>query len=56
MVESVEIMVQIAQNKDVAPQVRLNSCIAILQQAARWTETIDILQRIEKLEAQQNDR
>ncbi len=45
-----ETTIEIMQNKENSPQVRLNACGLIFNQCQKLTETIDILDRIESLE------
>lgn len=47
-----ETTIEIMQNKENSPQIRLNACNLIFNQCQKLTETVDILDRIETLEMQ----
>ena len=46
----VDEVMKIIDNPETAPQVKLNACQIILTQCNRWTETIDIMERLNNLE------
>ena len=48
--QAAEILLQIAQNEEINAQTRVNAASAVLQHALKYTETIDIIGRIEALE------
>lgn len=50
MEDVVTTVVGIAQDENVSPQVRLNASQILLGQCKSWTEMVDIVQRLEKLE------
>ena len=47
-----ETVIQIMQDGENSPQIRLNACNLIFNQCQKLTETVDILDRIETLEMQ----
>lgn len=49
---AVETEMQIMQDSENSPQIRLNACNLIFNQCQKLTETVDILDRIETLEMQ----
>ena len=51
----VQILQEIAENKENSAQVRVNAVSVALSQLANWTSTIDLLERLEALENAQND-
>ena len=54
-IDAVQILLDIAQDKDISPQVRVNAASAILQHTVRYTEVIDIASRLDALEAQERE-
>jgi hypothetical protein len=48
-------LAQIAANKEISPQVRINAAEAILRQCLRYTETCDILERLAAVEEKLNN-
>lgn len=53
--ETISIINDIAKDDAVNPQTRLTACRTLLEYCLKFTETCDILERIEKLEKSQND-
>lgn len=51
----VEILQAIAEDADTAPQVRVNAISVALSQLQSWTQTVDLLARIEALEETKNN-
>lgn len=47
---AIEVMGQICQDADTAPQVRLNAADAIIRNSLKLTEQNDILTRLDELE------
>jgi hypothetical protein len=47
---AVETLKEIMNDKEAAKQTRVNSAVSILQYTARFTETTDILERLEAIE------
>lgn len=47
---AVDTMWKVCQNEENPPQVRLNAAEAILRNSLRFTETTDILEKLQKLE------
>lgn len=47
---AIDTLADIMQDEDAAKQTRVNAAVSILQQAARFTETTDILERLEAIE------
>lgn len=52
---AIEVMGQICQDADTAPQVRLNAADAIIRNSLKLTETTDILARLCELEKQMEE-
>lgn len=50
---AIDTLTEIMKDEDTAKQTRVNSAVAILQNAARFTETIDIVERLEAIEEAQ---
>lgn len=50
---AVDTLAAIMQDEETAKQTRVNSAVAILQHAARYTEAVDIMERLEALEEAQ---
>lgn len=50
---AIETLVEIMADEEAAKQTRVNSAVSILQYAARFTETTDILERLEAIEEAQ---
>ena len=50
---AIDTLVEIMRDKETAPQTRVNSATAILQFGARFTETTDIVERLEAIEEAQ---
>ena len=50
------VLLEIAENRDENAQVRVTAARAILEQAAKFTETIDVLERLERLEQDEGIR
>lgn len=50
---AIETLVEIMTDEETASQTRVNSAVAILQYASRFTETTDILERLEAIEEAQ---
>ncbi len=51
LTKAVNTIREIMENKDTAPQVRLNASALLLQNGLKYTEQINVLSRIEVLEA-----
>lgn len=51
--ESAEVLQRIIKNEDVSPQVRVNAIQVLFTQCRSWTETADILKRLEALETEE---
>ena len=51
--EAVATLAAIMKDTETAPQTRANCAVSILQYAGRFTETADILERLEAVEAAQ---
>lgn len=49
---AVDTLKAVMMDAETAPQTRVNAAATILQNAARYTETADILSRLEEIEAQ----
>ncbi len=49
---AVNTLTTIMEDPEVAPQVRINAANAVLNHAAKFTENVDILDRLEELEAE----
>ena len=50
---AIDTLAEITQDPEAPKQTRVNSAVAILQYAARFTETTDILERLEAIEEAQ---
>lgn len=50
------VLLEIAENRDENAQVRVTAARAILEQAAKFTETVDVLERLERLEQDEGIR
>lgn len=50
---AVETAIQIMQDSENSPQIRLNACNLIFNQCQKLTETVDIISRVENLEEMQ---
>lgn len=50
--ESADVLQKIIKNEDISPQVRVNAIQVLFTQCRNWTETADILKRLEALEAE----
>ena len=50
---AIDTLTEIMQDPEAAKQTRVNSAVSILQYAARFTETTDILERLEAIEEAQ---
>ena len=50
---AVDTLVEIMKDKETAKQTRVNSAVSLLQYAARYTETTDIIERLEAIESAQ---
>ena len=50
------VLLEIAENRDENAQVRVTAARAILEQAAKFTETVDVLERLERLERDEGIR
>ena len=50
---AIDTLAEIMKDEDTAKQTRVNSAVSILQYAARFTETTDILERLEAIEEAQ---
>lgn len=48
---SVDTLIEIRDDKEAAKQTRANCAVAILQYGAKFTETTDIIERLEAVEA-----
>ena len=53
--ESVEILEKIIKNENVAPQTRINAISILFSQCKNWTETADLMKRVELLERENNE-
>lgn len=51
----IEEMAIIAHDPEIAPQIRLNACEAIIKNSLKLTDQVEILRRIEKLEEYQRN-
>lgn len=51
--EAVDTLAEIMQDPGVAPQTRCNAATAVLSHAAKYTESIDLLSRLEAVEESQ---
>ena len=51
--ESADVLQRIIKNEDVSPQVRVNAIQVLFTQCRNWTETADILKRLEALEMEE---
>ena len=51
--ESADVLQRIIKNEDVSPQVRVNAIQVLFTQCRNWTETADILKRLEALETEE---
>ena len=49
--EAVETLTSVMRDKETPPQTRVNACNSILTNALRMTEQLEILKRVEALEA-----
>ena len=50
--EGADVLQRIIKNEDVSPQVRVNAIQVLFAQCKGWTETVDILRRLEAIEAE----
>lgn len=50
---AVDTLSKIMKDEETAKQTRVNSAVSILQYAARFTETVDIIERLETIEEAQ---
>ena len=50
---AIDTLAEIMKDSETAKQTRVNSAVSILQYAARFTETTDILERLEAIEEAQ---
>ena len=48
---AIDTLTEIMKDEEAAKQTRVNSAVSILQYAARFTETTDIIERLEAVEA-----
>lgn len=55
LMRTVDEVMAIIENQETAAQVKLNACQLILTNCARWTEEIDIMQRVKALEDKANE-
>lgn len=46
----VDKIIDIIKTPDLAPQIYINACSLLFTQARAWTETVDIMERIKKIE------
>lgn len=53
--EGADVLQRIIKNEEVSPQVRVNAIQVLFAQCKGWTETVDILQRLEAIEAEMED-
>lgn len=53
--DAVDIIHEIAMNKENTAQTRLNACNSIISNSIKMTETVDILSRLSRLEELQGD-
>lgn len=53
---AVSAMVEIVQDKDAAPQVRLNAADGIIRNCLRLTEQLDIVQRLDAVERRLDEK
>lgn len=51
--KAIDTLVKVMEDEDTAPQIKINSAVSILQYAARFTETTDIIERLEAIEEAQ---
>lgn len=51
LTSAIKTIEEIIQNEENAPQVRLNACGLILQNCLKYTEQIEVLKKLEELEA-----
>lgn len=50
------VLLEIAESREENAQVRVTAARAILEQAAKFTETVDVLERLERLEQDEGIR
>ena len=53
LAESADVLQRIIKNEEVSPQVRVNAIQVLFTQCRNWTETADILKRLEALETEE---
>ena len=53
LAESADVLQRIIKNEEVSPQVRVNAIQVLFTQCRNWTETTDILKRLEALEMEE---
>ena len=51
--ESADVLQRIIKNEEISPQVRVNAIQVLFTQCRNWTETADILKRLEALEMEE---
>lgn len=51
--ESADVLHRIIKNEEISPQVRVNAIQVLFTQCRSWTETADILKRLEALEMEE---
>lgn len=56
MTEAAQTMLEIMRDEATAPQIRLNAADSIIRNGMRLTEQNDILQRLEELEARNDEQ
>ena len=55
MINSLRVLCKIRDNERVNPQVRVSACNSIFNNCRAWTETVDILERVEALEKKERE-
>ena len=50
--EILEVITEIANNKEIHPQTRLTACRTLLEYSLKFTETSDIVEQIQELKAE----
>ena len=53
--EGADVLHRIIKNEAVSPQVRVNAVQILFAQCRSWTETVDILHRLEAIEAEMEE-
>ena len=53
--KGVQTLAEIAENPSVSPQTRVNAVQVMLSQLANWETTVDVLERLQRLEETKED-